>query len=582
MKRHAHRGFLLLAAMAAGLLAGRPAAAADGISAARRLPPNVYVFFTAPDVTDLKGKWKQTSLGGLRTEPALADFWRDLDAQLKKASEQMRKELGVTLEEVLDIPSGEVALAYVHPAGKTPGGVAFVEFGKSGPTVEKLLAKAREGLEREGFKRDEKDFEGTRLVTYSKEGEEDAGKPKLQPSHFTRDETLVFATDPALLEEVLARWDGRHEKTFAGNEVYSYIVERTGAGDATPALRWYLNPIELARSIIFAFAPDNPQVALGFGFLPVLGLDKLQAVGGSGYMAVNGYDSISKSVVYIDMPPAGLLNMFRFPPAELQPPKWIPANVSSYFGANWDLARAYEAIESLVDTFRGPGSFAKMMDAAAMAGPMLHPKRDVIDQLTGRMHVLTDMTRAEGPGVTPFLLALGVKDSGKMKDVLAKLAKVEGFPGKSRQFRGETIYEAEIPFGLQRMTAGASVARDSLVLSSDVTLLEQMIRGDADVKTLADLPGYQRIADKFPAKTSMISFARSEAQLRPIYEMIRSGGGQTPGLDLDVEGFDFSKLPEFKVISKYLPVSGGYAAPDKNGAYLESFGLKPDRTGGSE
>jgi hypothetical protein len=102
-----------------------------------------------------------------------------------------------------------------------------------------------------------------------------------------------------------------------------------------------------------------------------------------------------------------------------------------------------------------------------------------------------------------------------------------------------------------------------------VTLLEQVIR-DTDTDSLADSKEYKTIASHFPAQTSMIGYQNQSSQLQAVYELFRSGGasGFLGGLDID-----FSKLPPFETIEKYLPASGSYAVPDERGALFVSFSL---------
>ena len=76
----------------------------------------------------------------------------------------------------------------------------------------------------------------------------------------------------------------------------------------------------------------------------------------------------------------------------------------------------------------------------------------------------------------------------------------------------------------------------------------------------------------------MIWYQEPDKQLKPLYEMLKSGKAQemiaaTP-LNKLFEGIDFKKLPEFDAVRKYLPPTASYAIPQGNGAVFVSFSLK--------
>jgi hypothetical protein len=243
---------------------------------------------------------------------------------------------------------------------------------------------------------------------------------------------------------------------------------------------------------------------------------------------------------------------------------------------NWDLSKAYQGTAKIFNTFLGfgqPGVFEKKIDEWSKdpKGPKIHLKKDVIDGLTGRIHVAYDFTDPADPSTMRLMIALGVKDEKTMNGVLDKLSKFEGFPGKSRKVAGVTVYDLEfdgVP-GLAGSAILVGVVKNQLMLCTNVKLLEQVIKPDADAKSLADAAVYKQFAAKFPKKTSMISFERGSTQLKAIYDQLRSGAFPLP-----TEGIDFTKLPPFSAMQKYLHSSGSYAVPDKYGVYMESFSLK--------
>uniref|UniRef100_A0A7C2P811 DUF3352 domain-containing protein n=1 Tax=Schlesneria paludicola TaxID=360056 RepID=A0A7C2P811_9PLAN len=282
---------------------------------------------------------------------------------------------------------------------------------------------------------------------------------------------------------------------------------------------------------------------------------------------------MSKAFAYVEQPASGVLGLFQFPPVDQTPPAWVPADAALFMGLNWNVEEAYLSVESVVDSVQGPGALGKMLDAFAADedGPGIHVKDDILDNLAGRMQIVTEAppsdaaTDAEVPSVPPMIFSIAVKDAAAMQATLAKAAKSDGFPGESRQFEGVTVYE--LPAGEQ--TVAVAVVGDALVLTTDPAAIEKRIRGKT-AASLADSPAYKAFAKYLPAKTSLLSFQKQDAQMKAAYEMLKKQG------DGQLEGVDLSRLPDFSVIQKYLKPTISYAIPDENGALFVGFSLKAD------
>lgn len=580
---------LVVSALAVSLFA-RPLMAAERVPSERLLPPKVYGYLSVPDVTQLKERFKQSTLGGVLEDDAFDDFWDELKPLLEEASGDITEKLGVTLDDLLAIPTGELAVAYAEPANKPAGLVGLLNFGESRPIIDKLLEKADEELEKEGVVRSVEEVDGTEIIVYrfkqAEEDDADNDRVNNQSSndsfgstlaYFIRDDYLVAGSNLPILEAVLARWDGEHSSTFATDETYRYVMDRTSSTNADPMVKFYVDPVSLVTKLVGTFT-DDPNIQMATAFLPALGISNLKAIGGTFDMVTGDYDSVTRAFVYVEQPVTGLLNVLRFPEVAQSPPEWVAADVNTYFGLNWDVQSAYEAVETLVDTFQGPGGLEQLLDEMAEqeGGLQLHLKNDVLDQLTGSIHYISDM---EDPNVVDsarYAVALGVKDSSKAQSVLAALSDA-GLPVETREFRGAKIYEMELPLpavgglgqGTEPPMMGMTVAKDHLFIASNVTLLEQVLRGGGE--SLVSTNDYKRMAAHFPGKTSILGYQDQSSQFKAAYELLRSGSAG----DI-IEGLDLSKLPPFEAIEKYLPPTATYIVPDDSGALMVSFSLPED------
>ncbi len=601
LPRQSFAGLFILAVV----VASRPAVAAD-VPAPKRLPPRVVAYFSVPNVTELKKRFEQSQFGLMVKDPAMADFVADVKVAFANASKDVQAQGGFTLTDLLTIPNGNVTIAALIGGRQGPGYVMMLDFGTKRTTVDKLITKAAEGLANSGGKKTQVDAGGVSITNFelptpppdpnAPEGEAALQVPKslTQIGWFVKDTTLVVGNGADTLRSVIARWDGKHSSTFANNPVYRYIAEK-GAGDgAEPILEWFFDPIATTTGVVNAVFPNNFQAQLILGFLTPLGLDKVRGIGGTVNMITPKYEDISRTVIYVDAPRTGALDLLKFPAIAQAPPKWVPANVDSYMSLNWDLKSAWRGIATLVDSFnaQGPGTFDALMDQLAQdpMGPMIHPKKDLIDHLSGRIQFLTDSIQPQQAGDPPvqrIMFALGVKNIDGIKATANKLANSPGSPIMTRQFRGETIYV--LPAGIQLgdpagSSIGLSITQGNLMIGIPDTLIEQAIRGD--VEPLSGSAEYKRLASGFPASSSSISYSRQSTQVRFLYDLLRSGafppgapGAGFPGAD--AQGpipLDFKKLPPFETIEKYMLSSGGYIIPDKNGAVYVGFSPRKTTT----
>ena len=552
----------------------------DAVPTDRLLPPEVSVYVSVPDVDELKVRWGKTAFGNLTQDSAFEPFKAEINKALEVVSGKVHDKLGVSLKELLEVPSGEFAFALLTPQGKKLAVVMFLDFGDNSKTVDALLEKAEKALEETGAESDDEEIDGTKITSWKFKG----GPAKAnQLVYFIKDTMLVASSDLDTAKGVLSRWDGKHSDTFADNENYNLILEKCSTDDEDGLFVWYLNPMALVQAGVREAAAQNPQIAFIAGaVLEPSGLLSLKAVGGSADMGTEHFDEITKTFMVIEQPTKGLLNLFQFPAVEQKPPKWASANASAWFSVNWDMPTAYEAVNNIAAMIPNspPGGLDGILDGLAEQGG-IHFKKDVLDSLSGRIQVVVEpgKKKDDEPAQDRVLLALGLKDEKKLQAALNKFTKSPGFPGETREFKGATIIEIDLPpfgGGSVPMKGGVAISQGQLLVSNDVGAVEAMLRGTSDGDTLIDSPAYKAIAEHFPAKTSIVSFSQNDSQVETLWEAAK--GGQVAAVisqsGLDFPEIDYSKLPDFNTVKKYLTPNGGYSVPDKKGVLFVSFGTK--------
>lgn len=543
--------------------AAEPAVAAD-----QRLPENVYLYFGVPNVTETQARFKETGYGRLWRDESFAEFRKDLETSLKELSGNVEATTGFNVDELLSIPDRGLSVAVVKGSRQVPAVVAFIDFGGKRKLVDAILEKATQRIAERAGERKVVQHNGTSLVVYPLRGEANS-----DVAFFIKDSTLVVGSDAETLKAVLDRWDGKHDETFARTEIYSYIKKRTKTNGRTPALTWYVDPLGLINAALSS-PQAPPEARMATTMLSFIGVGNFKATGGSMDWNVGEYDSLSRTVMYVQQSPTSALNLFQFPETNLAPSDWVRDNAINYQSFNWDVDKAYAAAASLYGlvTFRGQEALDEDVAKWSEQEPNIHLKKDVLDLLTGRVQIVSDYADPKDPATARSYAAVGVNDEKKAAAVLARVAKHPMFPGEATQYKQHTLYEVDLGglggVGVQGAAAFSfTVARGGLFLSSSSALLKDVVDGKFTGKPLKEDPVFQRVVAKFPDKTSMMTFERGNA----IYDQLRAGA---LGVLITV---DFSKMPEFEKVQQFLLPSGSYTIPDEKGVYSESMTLKPKR-----
>jgi len=545
-------------------LALNPLSAADRTPTDRLLAPGVLAYMSIPDVVQFKEKYSHTGYGEMANDPALEEVRTEIMDKFHEVSKEVQDEIGVPLSDLLEIPSGEMAIAVTKPAGNEVGVVLFLDFAGHEDAFNTLLDKLDGELTNQEWKSSKDSFEGTDINIWKNPGNGD-GPETL--AYIVKDSRFIASNLVGNIEAALIRWDGKHKSTLAESDTYAYTIKKCSDGDKVSSMYWYVGLDAIIQSGLQFAARESPQVAMGAAFLPILGIDKIKGVGGTIDMSTDEFDLESRTLLYIQQPATGIINMFVCPAAEQTPPSILPADLTNVSGVNWDVQKAFKTLGDTIDTFQRPGFFEEQLDKAENDpnGPGLHPKRDFVDLLNGRFHMIQELPEDGNPQQQQMVIMFELTDEARMKDSINSLMKMDGVESQTRDFKGTTIYESEAQGPVQPSMA---IAQGHLMLSLNTALLERLLRSEKTESPLATDADFKTISGHFPKQVSTYSFARQDKAMESLYKMMKSG------LEND-ENFDVDKLPPFEKLAKYFGLSGSYSVPDDNGVFMMSFSTKP-------
>ncbi|MEZ6125976.1 MAG: hypothetical protein R3C49_22845 [Planctomycetaceae bacterium] len=572
--------FAAVAVLLSGVPTMAQTATAAKVISDQILPKDTYLYVSAPDVSAMKDFVTSSSLGQLWNDPALQDFKAEVDAaihdDLQEGMLKFQEKVGISLLEVLNIPAGEVTVAFCAGPANTMGVALFLDYGDSELQVQELLGKATEALNSQPkLLHQTESVDGTEVTLYEIQYPGRAPTPLAKEfGWFVKDQRLVFSNRMEILEDILANWDGERTDSFQQNEAYGYLMTKCQSSARSSLTTAYFDPIGLFTKLVQtgSLGQGGAGAGMALPFLPALGLSQLKGIGYVSEAGSGDFEAVGRSVIYLEQPAMGLMKAMQFDHCRKNPPEWVKENVNAYVAAKWKIDEAFTSIESLVDMFSGAGALAAQLDKIADQGPGIHLKHDVVDQLTGDLQIITAPGETGEYGGDQILVSLGTRNDDSMSDILAKIANQANF--ERREFRGAEVFETSGPAPGQAISFCVSEGR--LLICVGTTLMETVLRNDSDVRPLAESDDFRKVSGHFPANAVSVQFTRPAETYRSIYEMLRSGEAAEnfPASQDLFEKIDFTKLPPFETISKYIKPTGGYTVNDEHGLFMEAFQLK--------
>ena len=573
------------------------------------LPPETVACVRVADSRQVVDKFHDTAMGRMSQDPQIRPLLTHLFGSAAEAFAQMEERLGMSLDQLMELPRGEMALAIVPMVQRRPALLVLMDTADDTESVDTLIERAREAAAEGGARENTEQVDGTELILFHRA--QDDGR---HVAFFQKQGTVVITSDAELSRILLTRWSGEGEGTLAGNAKFSSIMQRCGAHrKEAPQITWYVDPIDLAK----ASTRGDLRAAAGLAFLPVLGLDGLSAAGGTISIATETFDLLTETHVLIDNPRAGVLEMIAIESGEMQPESWIPGEVTNYMTLNWDMQKMYDGGEKLYDSFRGEGALANMLNQRATDQLGVDFQSELLTAWAGRVSYASWIERPVGPGAEVTVFGIKLTDADKFAETMDRIVgkyadnlSEENYAGViyhkfERRERepdaaaAETDAESEDPqraarrarrrAARERQIPCMGIVGDYLVMTNRPTAMEKVIATSRDSdQSLAEQLDYKLIASKVRdhiggKDPGMITFNRPEQQIRALYDLATNEENRQQ-LAQSAESSDFAKafhdaleanpLPPFQVISKYLAPGGGFLTNEENGIHYTGFTLR--------
>ncbi|MFN6140085.1 MAG: hypothetical protein ACK480_16475, partial [Planctomycetota bacterium] len=535
------------------------------LTAPKLFPTKTLAYVRVDDTRDMKAKMESTGMGKMMNDPQIAPILGTFYSTFVGQLQGMQDVIGLNLDELLSIPNGELALALV--ATKTePAFVVMLEAGDEMPALQVLIERAEQATDSNGGMLSQKEVGKVKLLSM--------GRSERESLTYFIDSGVMVATNRADYAEQLAMvWTGNgiDHKPLSENRDFTTIMSRcVGTEGERPQVSFFIDPLAMVREF---GRSTNGSVAI-LAALKTLGLDGIKGVGGSAIIAPNEFDSIIHGHLLLNPNRQGIMKVIRPKAGSTEPEPWVSEQVTSYFTMNWDMAKTFNAVEGIVDTFAGEGTFNDRFIKEANRNLSIDLRTDIIDGLNDRFSLVQLIVPPKKINSQSNVYCIHVKNASRMKsEILPKMfEKLKGAGGPemiSKLYGDATIYtieprNADVDGRSIRLPQPAvCILEDQLMISDSYQAIEEVIKmnssGDG---LLSESIEFKLVKDRIKAQLknsemSILAYQRPEEGMRLMYDLatdpqnidnLEQFAENNPFLTALVSAVKGKKLPPFEVI----------------------------------
>jgi len=537
------------------------------------LPETTKGFLCVTNVPKLREEWNKTQLGHLMNDKAMEPFSKDLRRQFEDRLSDLRDRLGLTLDDLQGVPSGELCVALIQPGPDQAARAILMDVTGRLDRAKAMLEKAAANQRRRGGKESKFTVGGATAIIFTvpRQPNELEGPPH-EVAYFLKDNLVGAADNHAIMKGILSRAAGQKGPCLAAVKSFMMAMERCrrDADKQVPLIRWYVQPlgyIETAR----AATPEQDR-RKGKSIAAIMrnqGFAGLQGVAGYINLNLGRYEILHRTAVYAPPPYEKSMKMLVLPNAkDFTPQRWVPRDVATYLTFYCDILNAFDNFGPLFDELFGEenekgiwGDVLKSLEEDPN-GPRLNLRKELISFLDQRVTVVADYQMPITVNSERMLYAIQTKDE---KAVTAAMTKwMQGDPSsKKREFKGHIIWEMiepeepevpkislgdvppvipTVPEPPKRVLgkrdedeeakpflphAAVTVAHGHLFIATHLDFLIKILELAEERKTLArdiDFQIVRKQADQLGFKEqSSQAFSRTDEEYRTTYELMRQG-----------------------------------------------------------
>jgi hypothetical protein len=575
-----------------GIIAGTLSVLAPAFALAKAttdtlLPSTTVGYIAAADLDNVQKQWDKTALGKLMATPQMKPFEEDFRTGIQAHWTGLTARLGLTLDDLKGVPSGEAGLALIEPRPATAASALLLQITGNVAKANALIAKAGNKLIAQGAKLTQAKINNIQVYVYDVPvvNAAAAGPGGAAPA-VVFEKTIYFITndwfgacdDYTVLNDIISRLAGAQNGSLSQNPAYKMVMARCAADKGSPAvplIRWFMYPLGYGEATRAATPADKQRRGKPLTvMLSHQGFGAIQGVGGYIDLAAEDgqYQFMHRTCIYAPKPYHKAMEMMVFPNSkDFTPQPWVPADIVAYTTFYIDILNAFDHFGSLYDEFVGEEGVWEQTEKGFIEdpfGPKVDLRKDLIANLGQRVTMVSDCKLPIDTNSERLLWCVEVKD-GKQKQValaIEKLVKADNTI-KRREFQGNIIWEIveptesavpSIELDVPSLTPkkegpkekdkekeddndngddkephflphGAfSVANGHLMLATHIDFLKKVLTPIPEANMLKNDPEFKQtyaiVDNRFGLQArSGLHFTFANRELRPAYELIQQG-----------------------------------------------------------
>ena len=348
------------------------------------LPASTKLWISIPNPKELGARFDATQFGVLAKDPSIKPFVEGFSDQAKKWMKEHNVRLGLDLDDLEGVHSGEICIAGVLPlvvGGAVKGShgvVLLIDVSETTKEAKGLQAKINKELVANGAKQQKQLINGIevtvstlkkRRLRNSESNFQAIVKPSEDSSWLlVSDNELIFRDT---LKRLAAPGKIARAGTLVSQPAFVEVMRRSSLETYESQIRWFVDPfgyIQLAQAL------QNEKPGQRDDWASILkdqGLGAAKAIGGNVGIATGDHELLHRTFTYAPRNKnvknaKRMFDLFDFSPVQgkpLTPPSWVSEDCSAYISANWEFSKALSSFGHLYDAFIGEeGSFKRLLN----------------------------------------------------------------------------------------------------------------------------------------------------------------------------------------------------------------------------
>ena len=561
--------------------------AADRPTAPQLFPDSALGYVRINDVQELKAKWSETSFGRLVADPQISPFFADIYGYILTEAESIQERTGLSLEELLQIPQGELAFTII-PGEEEPAVLILIQADEHMNELQLLLdgTVKKRMLEQKG-----ETIAGLEL--HYLENEDGRGESF---NYFNDQGVLVFSSDKKTVRNAALVWTGNgidHHALSDKREFTEILSRCTGTQGERPQISFFVDPLAIFKFI--ASKSDDFALTAANSMLPVLGLDGIKGIGGSAIFATEDFDSIIHAHLLLGSPRRAFLSVVRPKEGSIEPETWVAEDVAAYMTINWRTQDTIKAIENVFDSFAGDKAFdLQMQEASDQIGFNL--RKEFYEQIGDRFSMAQVVLKPATLNAASNVYAIELLNAEQFKTVT--FPKVEKFlMNQDKQWEKVFIGDLQVLHNnaasrfdaVRAQDFTMAIFNDRLIIADSLKAMDQVLQTyQSSSGLLIDSLEFKLIKQRIAAqvqdtKVCGMSMSRPEETIRTFYDMaadpkmrnqLKENSENNRFFQALYASLEKNQLPPFEVVRKHLAPTGAFISEDDSGVHYTAFGLR--------